>query len=281
MRTTTTTIVALVGITACEWNSERARIDASTQPRPDMRMTTDPDGDVDGDPTATPRPLLSEVTLTPAGGAEFIEITNFTGTDLSLADYYLSDSGEYWRLPGGVPTINVSDFIVEFPATAMLAAGASITVATGTATAFNTTYGRMPTYSIADSTVTRTTVPGTPTLTDAGEIIVLFYWDGTAALVGDVDIMIAGNPTAANGLISKSGMMVAGSTYATDANTIQSQTGTPSSGASTKRTMLEAGRETQAGTGNGIDGDDETSEDSRMTWDSTFLAPTPGAAPVL
>lgn len=45
--------------------------------------------------------------------------------------------------------------------------------------------------------------------------------------------------------------------------------------------MAEAGHETQAGTGNGIEGDDETSEDTRTTWDSTFLAPTPNAAPTL
>ena len=48
---------------------------------------------------------------------------------------------------------------------------------------------------------------------------------------------------------------------------------------STKRILAETGHETQAGTGNGLGGDDETSEDTRMTWDSTFTAATPGAAP--
>lgn len=279
MRTTTISIVALAGLTACEWNSNTAHIDASTQPRPDGR-TIDPDGDIEPDmdmPQAT-HLLLTEVTLT---GAEFVEVTNPNATDVSLADYYLSDNGNYWKLPGGVPTINVSDFIVEFPMTATIAAGASITVAIGSATVFNTAYSMMPTYSVLDGTVTKTSVPGTATLTDAGEIVVLFHWDGAAGLVEDVDMMIAGNPTAANSLVTKSGVTLGASTYATDANTIQAQTATPGTGASTKRTMAEAGHETQAGTGNGIDGDDETSEDTRTTWDSTFLAPTPNAAPAL
>jgi uncharacterized protein len=280
MRITTITIVALAGLTACEWNSDNARIDASTQPRPDGRNTTDPDGDIepDMDTSVAAHLLLSEVALTPTG-AEFIEITNPNATDVSLADYYLSDSGEYWKLPGGIPTINASDFIVEFPMTATIAGGASITVAIGSAALFNTAYGMMPTYSVVDGTVTKTAVPGTATMTDTGEIVVLFHWDGAAGLVEDVDMMLAGKPTAANGITTKSGVTLGASTYATDANTIQVQTATPGSGVSTKRTMAEAGHETQAGTGNGIDGDDETSEDTRTTWDSTFTAPTPNAAP--
>jgi uncharacterized protein len=281
MRTKTITIVALAGLTACEWNSDSAHVDASMQPRRDGRII-DPDGgiDPDMDMPGSAHLLLSEVTLTPAG-AEFIEITNPNATDVSLADYYLADTGEYWKLPGGVPAINVSDFIVEFPMTATIAAGASITIATGSAATFNTAYSMMPTYSVLDGTVTKTAVPGTPTLTDTGEIIVLFQWDGAAGLVKDVDMMIAGKPTAANSITTKSGVTLGASTYATDANTIQAQTATPGTGASTKRMMAEAGHETQAGTGNGIDGDDETSEDTRTTWDSTFLAPTPNAAPAL
>lgn len=277
---TTNFLVMLSVLAACEWNSDRQqRSDASTQPRPDRGMV-DPDSDVDGDVTPAGTLLLTEITMQPAG-REFVEITNPTSADISLTDYYLSDAGDYWRLPGGIPTINVSDFIVEFPAAAMVPAGGSITVATGTAAAFMTGYGSPPTYSVTDATVTRTSVPGTPTITDAGEIIVLFYWDGAAGLVSDVDMMIAGNPTVANGLSSKSGATVGASTYLTDANTIQAQTATPGTAVSTKRILAEAGHETQAGAGNGLTGDDETSEDTRMTWDSTFTAPTPGTAPTL
>src|SRR5262245_14846238 len=112
------------------------------------------DGGAGGDSNSTdamirPKPhlLLSEVTLQPALG-EFIEIVNPTASAVSLADYSLADSGDYWRLPAGAPTINVSDFIVEFPMTAMIPAGGAITVTTGTAVAFMATYGVSPTYSI-------------------------------------------------------------------------------------------------------------------------------------
>ena len=270
-------IVTLVGLTACEWNSDKSP-DASTQPRPDVRMNPDIDADVDGDVAAVGHLLLTEVVMQPAG-SELVEITNPTAVTISLASYYLSDSGEYWKLPSGVPVINASDYIVGFPTSASLAAGASLTVSTGTAAAFMTAYGVAPTYSIADGTLSKTDVPGTPTHTDAGEIFVLFYWDGAAGLVKDVDLMIVGAPTGTNGLVTKSGMTLGASTYAIDANTLQSQTATPGSGVSTKRKLAELGHETQAGAGNGLDGDDETSEDTRMTWDSTFTAPTPNTAP--
>src|SRR5690348_4476419 len=42
--------------------------------------------------------LLSEVCLSPSG-SEFIEITNPTGATVDLSTYYLSDNGNYWKLP--------------------------------------------------------------------------------------------------------------------------------------------------------------------------------------
>jgi len=267
-------ILAFATLTACEWNSPGSP-DAKTQtadsrPRPDAAddSTSAPTGHL----------LLTEVELTPTG-AEFIEITNPTSDPVALATYYLSDNGNYWKLPAGVPAVAVSDFIVKFPATAMIAPGAVVTVALGSATAFNTVNGVQPTYSIADGTMTTTTVNGTPALTDAGEIIALFEWDGQAGLVGDVDLLLAGAPTAQNGIVSKSGMTLGAATYATDANTIANQSATAATGKSTKRTALEDGAETQDGAGNGITGDDETSEDTAMTWDTGAGAPTPGQVP--
>ncbi|HEY5947430.1 MAG TPA: lamin tail domain-containing protein, partial [Kofleriaceae bacterium] len=189
----------MLAVGGCEWNSETTH-DAAT--RHDARPMRDGGGD-DGS-VAGAHLLLTEIALAPPGG-EFVEITNPSTAAVSLAGYYLADNGDYWKLPAGAPTINISDFIVAFPATAMIPPGGTITVATGTATTFMTAYGMAPTYSIADSTVTKTVVPGTPTLTDAGEIVVLFHWDGSADLVDDIDMMIAGMPTATNTLVSKSG----------------------------------------------------------------------------
>jgi hypothetical protein len=249
--------------------------------RGDGRVQTGDSGGSDDAPAATAgHLLLTEVALAPPG-AEFVEIHNPGTSAVSLAHYYLADNGDYWKLPAGAPNINISDFIVQFPATAMIPAGGTITVTTGTAATFMTAYGSPPTYAIGDNAVTKVDVPGTPTLTDAGEIIVLFQWDGAADLVADVDMVIAGVPTATNTLVSKSGAMQGSSSYKTDANSIMAQTATPAMGTSTKRIMAEDGNETQAGTGNGITGDDETSENTRVTWDSTFTAPTPGAVPTL
>jgi hypothetical protein len=99
--------------------------------------------------------------------------------------------------------------------------------------------------------------------------------------------MLAGAPTAANALVDKSGVAVdgpdadtIGSAYATDVMTIAPQTAAPGSGLSTKRVALEsAATERQTG-GNGVLGQDETSEQTQSTWDAgTFTALTPGSVP--
>lgn len=227
---------------------------------------------------AGPHLLLSEIAMTPSG-SEFIEIDNPTSAAVDLSSYYLADNGKYYKLPAGAPSLDNDDFIVKFPAGSMIAAHSVITVATDTAAKFMTAYGSMPTYSITDGTITSIAANQAPTITDMGEVIVLFYWDGSSALVFDVDIMIAGNPIAANGLdAARSGYSQLGCTYATDADTIAAQATAPGSSKSTKRIALETGHETQTG-GNGLTGDDETSENTATTWDTTYTAPTPGTVP--
>ena len=50
----------------------------------------------------------------------------------------------------------------------------------------------------------------------------------------------------------------------------------PGPNQSTKRILLEGDYELHTGTGNGIAGDDETSENTLMTWDhAPYSAPTP------
>ncbi|MCW5805774.1 MAG: lamin tail domain-containing protein [Deltaproteobacteria bacterium] len=229
--------------------------------------------------------LLTEVVLAPTAG-EFVEITNPTAQTVDLSTYYLSDSGQYFRLPAGAPTMDANDFIVKFPAGAMIAPGATITVAIDTAANFTTTYGIAPTFSIASGTMTGIAASGAATLTNGGEPIVLFQWNGQADLVRDVDIVLAGVPSAANLLADKSGVAIDGpdadttpSTYATDARTIPAQAAAPASGKSTKRVRFPAGHQLATGTGNGLDGTDETSENTAATWDTAFTNPTPGALP--
>lgn len=232
-------------------------------------------------PTATL--LLSEVALAPTPG-ELIEVYNPTAAPVTLTYYFLTDVPSYFRLPNGGQTIDSNDFIARFPTGATIAAGETIVVALDTTANFTTQYGIAPDYSIADpGTPMTVSSTGAATLTNTGEPVVLFYWDGTSDLVSDVDIVIAGDPSGANPLQDKSGVAIDGpdadsstTAYATDARTMPT-TAAPASGKSIKRIMLETGHETQTGGGNGLSGDDETSEQIGTTWDSTYTAPTPGS----
>jgi hypothetical protein len=265
-------------------------------PRPDaLGGTVDgpvaPDVDAPTTPIDAPPPagaaalLLTEVVLAPSTG-ELVEIANPTSQTVDLSTYYLSDSGAYFRLPAGAPTVDQSDFIVRFPAGATIAPGAVITVALDTAANFQAVYATAPTFSVAGGTMTSIAASGVPNLTNAGELVVLFQWNGQADVVRDVDLMIAGVPSVANGLLDKSAMGFDGpdadsttTAYGADARTIAAQPTAPAAGKSTKRIALETGHEVQTGGGNGIAGDDETSEDTGATWDTLYTAPTPGVVP--
>jgi hypothetical protein len=269
-------VVALGSLGACAMGGH---LDTQTDGRSGGDALGSGHPDAPSGQAATTPLLLSEVTLGPAGH-EFIEIVNPTNQSVSLASYYLADNGNYFKLPMGTPAITSGDFIVKFPAGSMIAGHGVATVALDTAASFTTAFGVAPTYSVADGTLT-TVVAMSPSLTDTGEVVVLFQWDGVSPLVKDVDIMLAGIPTTGNSLVSKSNLTQGAGTYHADAMSIPMQASAPAAGKSTKRIALESGHETQAGNGNGIDGDDETSEVTTTTWDTTttFSAPTPGSVP--
>jgi hypothetical protein len=229
--------------------------------------------------------LLSEIELAPTGG-EFVEIVNPTAAAIALDNYYLSDNGTYWKLPAGAQVVDAGDFIAKFPAGASIPSHGVITVAIDTAANFKAANLVDPTYSVASATMTVVEANGTAGLTNTGEVVVLFSWDGAADLVTDVDVMIAGKAAAGNGLVTKSTITIDGpdtnttsSSYKADANTIGNQATSPASGKTTKRIALETGHETQAGSGNGATGDDETSEATTATWDTAYTTPTPGSVP--
>lgn len=244
---------------------------------------------IDGPTPVIASLLLTEIVLTPTGG-ELVEIVNPTGAAIDLSTYYLSDAPQYFRLPAGVVAVAAenTDFVARFPAGATIAAHSVVTVAISTATAFTTAYPTIaPTYSIGTGPSMMTLLTaGTPTLTNGGEPVVLFFWNGATDRVTDVDIMNAGAPSGANPLVNKSAVAIDGpdvdatpTAYLTDAMTLPTQS-VPGTGDSTKRIGLEsAAVETQSG-GNGVDGHDETSEQTGVTWDNTaYTAPTPGLVP--
>jgi hypothetical protein len=248
-------------------------------------------GSSDGGLSPSSPILLSEIALAPTAG-EMIEIVNTSTEPVDLSTYYLSDSANYYRLPVQA-SADPSDFVAKFPDGAMIGGHQVFTVAIDTAVSFSTVYGMSPTFSITDPDSMKVIVANAPTLTNGGEVIILFQWDGHSDLVRDVDIMIAGAAVSANSLADKSGKPQDGpdpdmqtSAYAADANTIKPQLAAPPTTPvqlSTKRLLLEDGHENQGANGNGQSGDDETSEDTSVTWDGTianpFTPPNPGIVP--
>ncbi len=276
-----------------------APIDAPDIDAPDIDA---PDIDAPTPPAVGTHLLITEVKT--VDNSEFVEIYNPTDQTIQLRNYYLTDHQSYFLVPAVAagtmqPAMDGSDFLARFPMGATIAPRQVITVATD-AVGFETAFTSVPTYAVQEpgnSTAmqlvwTFTTGVDNPGLTNGGEMVALFFWDGTSDLVQDVDLVIGGNaPSAANTFIAKTAVDgpdadTNATAYATDALTIQDmQTDTPN-GMSYKRILFETLQETQAGTGNGITGDDETSEQSRTTWDSQavatgYTAGTPGTVPVI
>lgn len=265
-------------------------------PGHDAPPTTDapPDDRPDAEPTGEqPHLLLTEIM---AGNPEFIEILNPGTAPVALDDYYLSDDDDYARLPalfGGStqsPALSQFDFIVRFPAGAVIDPGEVIVVAIDEAS-FVRVHATPPDYALsADgdaAPMNAILIGSSPTITGEGEGIALFYWDGQRDLVRDVDLVMAGhNITNSNRLADKSGLAVDGpdpgdtpSTYLDDAYTIDGTDSDAPSDQSYQRLLPEDGFELTTG-GNGLTGHDETSEDMTATWTTAnFAEPTPGQVP--
>lgn len=237
--------------------------------------------------------LLCEAVVTPTPN-EFIEIANPTDSFVILDDYYLSDDMGYALLPGQfgdgpAPSLFSSDFIAQFPPGSYIAPGSVLVIAFDGA-GFETSFGFKADYELHG------TDDGTPDmlepyagsigssagLTNGGENAVIFYWDGTGDLVEDADMTMIGTPSSSNQIGNKTGVSVDGpdagitaTMYLSDTYTMPQQVADPVANFSTKRISLEVGNELSGG-GNGITGDDETTEVITSTWDSEYTAPNPG-----
>lgn len=233
--------------------------------------------------------LLTEAVATPTAG-EFIEIANPTATAIALDNYYLSDDEDYAFLPGAsgagpAPNVGASDFIAQFPAGTSIAPGQVITIAFS-GTGFFNEYGINADYEIFGGPNIAADMAmlfggATPGLTNSGENAVLFTWDGMSDLVQDVDMVNLGTPSATNDIGNKTGVTVDGpdadtitSTYANESASMPQMLNDAGFGTSAKRIALEIGQEVAGG--NGLNGDDETSENITVTWSSPHTAPDPG-----
>lgn len=284
-------LCALAASAGCSFGDDRHTGNGDAGPQPDGMMKE------------KDHLLISEVFTEGSETAEFVEIWNPTSRDISLDGYFLSDYANYWKLPiptgtSGALSAVQSDFLVGFPAGAVIKSKQVITVAMKPSV-FQTTFSVPATYGVditADANGTKAfsfrIVGAIPGITDTGELISLFYWDRQNDLVKDVDLVLtgtSGSVTAGNKPIPK------GPVDGPDPNNAESsyelEDGSFGGGMvaltgsfqSYKRRKLETGAEKQDIGGNGITGDDETSEPQTMTWDGDagFTAPTPGTIPAI
>jgi len=248
--------------------------------------------------------LISEVVITPTAG-EMIEIHNKSAFTLNLDNVYLTDATfsngnvyYYQLVEGAGGGGDFADFFARFPAGSSIAPGAYQTVSLNGSDAFFSTYGVNPTYELFEDGASPDAIPdmlearpgsidtdpsgGVSGLSGGGEVAVLFYWDGNSDLVQDLDYVLWGDKVEA---IDKTGISIDGpdadavaSTYLND-TAIASQAvvnaSSHASGSSWQRSNLNEGAETGSN-GNGINGDDETSEDLNNTFFEDI--PTPNAA---
>ncbi|WP_223787925.1 endonuclease I family protein [Marinicella meishanensis] len=233
--------------------------------------------------------LVSQLSVRPAT-AEFIEIHNTGGTTLDLTDVYLTDatfangSVYYYQLVDGAGGGGgFADFYARFPAGASIAPGEKQSIGLNGSDDFFAEYGLVPTYELFEDGPVADAVPdmleatpgsinGQGGLSDGGEVVVLLHWDGVSDLVDDLDYVLWGDKVEA---IDKTGVTSGVSTYAND-TPIASQdvvdTGAHADGNAWIRIDDSEGTETQAG-GNGIAGDDETSENTGTTFSEGLADP--------
>ena len=240
--------------------------------------------------------LISEVVAGP-NTAQYIEIVNPTDATVDLGFYYIADYSVYWRVPNGGVIPQVSDFVAKFPAGTLMRPGQVITVAMA-ANTYIAAYGLQPNFELPPST--DASVPDMDFafqgsigfghgFDPGGEAAILFYWDGQSDLVKDVDIVRLGNPSGGNDFFGKTGSCIDGpdpdftfSCFAPDAMTMPVMQNVAGSGVSYKRILLEGDNEVHS-LGNGLLGDDETTENIAVTWDGSgvaFTPPTPGTSPI-
>jgi hypothetical protein len=235
--------------------------------------------------------LINEVAVAPEGGAEFVEIHNPTAATVALDTYYLSDNSTYFELAAGDPWAPITnnpgtDFLGQFPAGLEIPAGGYLVI--GFDPGYFDAWGGCPDLFIAPAPVDcngnmipnmleteKGSITDASNLSNMREMLVLFAWTGnTADPLQDVDYVTWGSEVEAGSRADKTG--VAG--YQPDtAPGDQLGAPIPPATASIERCGPEVG-ETQSG-GNGITGQDETSEDMSASFFAE-AAPTPGVANV-
>jgi hypothetical protein len=221
--------------------------------------------------------LLSEFVAAPSG-SEFIEIHNPSAAPVSLSKVWLADFAGYHGVTTASAMPIASDFLVQFPTGAQIAAGGYVVVSLASASEFQTAFSALPDFDFDANDNGAPAMSGTfgnsSGLTNGSEVVILFRWDGVTSLVEDLDIVVYGDDGDA---VDKTGITVGNDSYKNDTtSSSQSIAAAPATNGATARCQLTEGTETKSG-GNGRLGHDETSEDLATTW-SLHATPTPGTA---
>tara|TARA_Y100001970_G_scaffold197740_1_gene240539 strand:+ start:7570 stop:9147 length:1578 start_codon:yes stop_codon:yes gene_type:complete len=224
--------------------------------------------------------IFSRITTTP-NDAEMVAIYNPTSVTINLSKYYLSDVSEnitgshYYNLPSGINCFpeSGSDFIAQFP-DINIDPNQTITIGLHDAISFKNYYSIDPDITLQEDMLSvdvdgsdSTIGSNSNLLIDNYESLILFYWDeGNSETVQDVDYFFWGT---AQGAIAFYGVNKTGvDGYFDDTSfDIQAQNILEAHGEGQsyiRNSNDESGESND--NGNGITGDDETSEVFIESW---------------
>lgn len=243
--------------------------------------------------------------------AEFVEIYNNGSSTIDLSDVYLTDAS--FQGNGGTPPAyyyeivkgngsgggsgNFFDFHARFPDGATIEPGGYQTISVNGSAGFINDYGVTPTYELYEDDGSADGIPdmreaftgsiaNVVGFSDNGEVVVMYTWDGTSDLVEDLDYIVWGDRVEG---VDKTGVSIDSNTDG-DSATSSFLADTPRGlqpiisvvahelGNSWQRSDLTEGDETKTG-GNGINGHDETSENTGTTFLEAL--PTPNEATIV
>ncbi|HZO17207.1 MAG TPA: DUF4215 domain-containing protein [Polyangiaceae bacterium] len=219
--------------------------------------------------------LISEVVFD-EDVAEYVEIHNPNDWSVSLDDHFLADYANYYLYTTGVLPVS-PQVLLGFPPDSIIDPRGFVVVSLENANSFEMVYGTLPDYDMVGAMV-----PAMEGGDQAGKIgndtamIMLFRWDGASDLVTDVDYLLYGTIASA---ADKSGVTVGSSSYLDD-TAPRMQSPAPKVGKNVALYRCDTAEETEVDSGgNGVDGHDETSEQSSEAF-AKATEPTPGMAPV-
>ena len=219
--------------------------------------------------------LISEVATT-NDDKEFIELYNPSATSYALDNVYVSNIATYYDHTAwsSVPS---PDFVVRFPTGSVIEGGGFIVMSLQDATKFHEFYGMYPDFDFeASDTNAPAMLMSDPSqkIEDNG-MIVVFEWDGTRDLIRDHDYVLTDKTDHA---MNKTGVTMGASTFMPETpKAMQVPSKKPKDGESIARCDTAELTETDL-MGNGVDGDEETSEDFEAAF-RKVTTPTPGMAP--